>query len=172
MSTKGMIYKYWEKRAELLQVHAELFDDDQALQDNIEGETGITIEKIAERCADEIQLAGEMAKVAKARAAEMKARGVRLEASVEALREDLQHMMTALERDNLVTPTATITLKAIKRVAIVLEEADLPSKYWRTPDPTIDKKTLTADLVALEEGEEIKGAVLSEPGKTIQIRGA
>lgn len=172
MSAKGMIYKYWEKRAELLQAHGELFDDDQALQDNIEGETGITIEKIADRCADEIHLAGELARVAKERSAEMAGRAARLKAMVESLREDLQHMMTALERDKLVTPTATISLKATKRVLIVLEEADLPSKYWTTPDPTIDKKTLTADLVALEEGEEIKGAVLSEPGKTIQIRGS
>jgi hypothetical protein len=51
--------------------------------------------------------------------------------------------------------------------AIILNEADIPSKFWKAQDPKLDRKAV---LDALKAKEAVAGAELSNGGETIQIR--
>ena len=97
----------------------------------------------------------------------------------------------------LETSYGTVSLKSIGEKPIILEEADIPTRYWIEPPqpaPVLDEAALLRDLLArshaLAEVMEIKnekerrraiakidkefppipGVTLSEKGQTIQIR--
>ena len=64
---------------------------------------------------------------------------------------------------------ATVSTKKVPPKTSVYDEEKIPSKYWKTPDPVLDKKALADDLKA---GESVDGASMTNGGQTIQIRWA
>jgi hypothetical protein len=157
-------------RADMLQAFNELWDDDQALLDTVEGETGLTKESMAEKAAEEILQATALAAACKARAQAMAARASRINKQIESLRGLLIQLFCITEMKTLVTPVATITLGATKPKLLIQEESDIPAKYWIDPeplDPVLDEDALKDDLVA---GAKIEGAVMSLPGTKITLR--
>lgn len=62
---------------------------------------------------------------------------------------------------------ATLTAKRVPQKLQVTDEALIPSRFFRQPEPEIDKKAVTD---ALKAGEEVPGAELSNGGMTVQIR--
>lgn len=166
-------------------------DDAEAdlIRDTIEGEidvTGILRRVVIEISEEEARIEG-----LKAYAADVGRRKSRLEKRAERLRALLTQLMEAAERQNEKLDIATITLRPVAPSVIVTEKADLPSKYFKAVEPELDKKTLLADLKAIEAMREaraklppeerselattepipeIPGATLSNGGTTIQIR--
>ena len=65
-------------------------------------------------------------------------------------------------------PTATLSIKAVPAKAEITDEALLPSKFFKAQDPKLDKKAV---LDALKAKEDVPGAVLSNGGETLSIRG-
>jgi hypothetical protein len=92
------------------------------------------------------------------------------------------------------SPAGTITRKAVAPKAIIIEESDIPTKFFVTPEPRLDKKALgdalKARQAALDEAQKkfqgdalaaelamiemqfppIAGATLSNGSATVQIR--
>lgn len=88
------------------------------------------------------------------------------------IRKDIRRALIASAMDlaelkKLETPAGTISLKAVAPKAIVNDESAIPSEYFETPPPKLNKTALTA---ALKECRNIPGATLSNGGSTIQIR--
>ena len=163
-------FEKWKSvRADMLQGFRELWDDNEALLDTVEGETGLEVEAWTAKVAEEILQAMALAAACKQRADDMAARAARLTRSVESLRGLLIQLFVMADRKTIVTPVATVTLKATPATLLILEEADIPTKYWAASDPILDKKQLKTDLKA---GEKIEGAMMSEPGSTIAIKGS
>lgn len=69
------------------------------------------------------------------------------------------------KRDRHENPLVTINWRRAAPRSEVTAEHDLPAKYWKIPDPEIDKRLLLADLKAADlAGEKISGAILIKDG--------
>lgn len=142
-------------------------DDDEAVRDTIEGETSLhdaIVAVMADIREDEILLAGatKMTEAIGSRMERFKARIARRRAAVE-------QAMQIGEIKSLELPDATITLKAVPAKIEIEDEAKIPSVYWKTPDPTLDRSALAA---ALKSKTEVPGARLGNGSITLQIRRA
>jgi hypothetical protein len=146
---------------------ASLFEDDPELaRDSIEGETNLN-EAIQEAvdlyCADKtrVEAIAEHIKL-------METRKARLEKRMETTRSMICVALDQAGKKKVETALGTATLKNTPRQLQVHPEDEpfIPTKYWRTGKPSLDKKKLKADL---EAGETIKGAQLDNGGQTVQI---
>lgn len=141
-------------------------DDDEAVQDAIEGETnlkeviGAAVARIAEIDA--------LSDAIKAQADKLKARRDRLDNQADLLRAAIANAMQTAEVDRLELPAATLTIKATAPKAVITDEAAIPSRFFVPQDP---KLSLKAVGDALKAGEQVPGATLSNGGSTLQIRG-
>lgn len=145
-------------------------DDEIALlRDSIEGETDIheLIALAVEQVMTDRALIAGIASHAK-RLADRKAR---IEHRVDVMCAALASAFEAAVLKSVETPSGTITLKAKPQACIITDEQRIPSSYFITPDPKLDKRALLADLKAADkDGRTIPGATLSNGGTTIQIR--
>lgn len=120
-------------------------DDEDLLQDSIEGETDFleTIDIALEQIAE----ANLMAKAIKEREATLAQRRKRFEDKTKFLRTCIEMAMAQANGDRdlpftLVTPGATVTLKEGKPKVMIDDESALPAQFWRMPDPVVDKAKL------------------------------
>ncbi len=167
-------------------------DDPEFMSDLIEGQTNLfecinlMLFSIA---SDEI-----MADSIKDYIGDLSDRKSRIEKRAELKRTMVATAMNIAEIPRIEAPCGTVSQKATAPKAIVTEEADIPSKFFKAPTPKLDLKLLTEDLKARQklindlpshltpderreavdsinaEYPEIKGATLSNGGMTIQIR--
>lgn len=75
--------------------------------------------------------------------------------------------MQHAELRKLELPTATLSIKAVPPKAEIIDEALVPSKFWKPADPKLDRKAL---LDALKAKEAVPGAALSNGSETLSIR--
>jgi hypothetical protein len=142
-------------------------DDPEMAHDAIEGETDFfeTLDWVLEQnIADDALIDGLKAAMAK-----LKARCERIEKRQETRREAL---LTALitagfESEKIVRPLATLRVAQKARQLEIINESQIPPRYFTVPDPTPDKKAI---LAALRAGEAIEGCSLDNGGAQLQIR--
>lgn len=141
-----------------------LGDDAQATADMVEGETNLhyVLNKAVGRIVEIDALAAGL----DAALANLGARKQRLQEQKDNLRALLVVAMELAATKRLETPLATVSLKPVPPKVEIINEADVPSKYWKAQDPKLDKKAL---LDALKAKEQVPGAVLGNGGATIQI---
>jgi len=167
--------------------------DPEFLSDAIEGETNLFEQLdalVISVRADEALADGTERLIER-----LKIRKEAIDKRAETKRSLIGSAMEIAEIRSRETPAGTVTLKKIPPKVIVTEEADIPSSYFKTPDPRLDLKAIGAalkarskaldDAAAVEVPEEreaaraaaetafppIPGATLSNGGTTIQIRG-
>ena len=140
-------------------------DDSEAIRDTIEGETNLhdaiaaVMDDIRE---DEILVAGieSMAKT-------LDERKRRLEDRIAWRRAAVERAMAIGELPTLTLPDCTVSLKQSPQQLTITDEAQLPAKFWKPQDPTLDKKALKD---ALKAGDTIAGATLSNGGQQLSVR--
>lgn len=164
-------------------------EDDQLVLDMIEGETRFLdlIDALLLRRAESLgHVEGLDAAIAT-----LEARKARFKARAESAKALIEQALTMAELPKLERPAATLTMSARAPSLIVTEESAVPSRFWRTPDPVLDKKALTAALrerrKAIESlpedpearaaalaaiPEDIPGVELSNAAPTLTIRSA
>lgn len=159
-------------------------EDEQLVLDTVEGETNLfeALEEVLDRMRDaQITSAG-----CKAVMDTLKVRKERAEQTEERLRAIVEQALTIAGADAIPTPTATLVLGKAPPQILVTEEADIPARFWKPADPTLDKKALAeavkahADALAIEDPEArakalaeappIPGAVLSNGAPRLSIR--
>jgi hypothetical protein len=64
-------------------------------------------------------------------------------------------------------PLATLTVRDVKPKAMIADEATIPARFWRQPDPVLDKKAINAAVAA---GEDVPGVTKDNGGTSLQIR--
>jgi hypothetical protein len=139
--------------------------DEDFIRDTLEGETdleGLVGKLLASIGEDEAHEAG-----LKAYLDDMKARKDRFGKRADTKRTLIANALEIAGQKKVETPFATVTLAAVKPKAIVTEEADIPTDYWKPQAPKLD---LTALSAALRDGAEIPGATLSNGSITVTIR--
>lgn len=88
----------------------------------------------------------------------------------ETLRAAIEQAMLAAEAEKMTLATATVFLSKRAPGLIVNSEADIPSEFFRVPEPPapkLDRKALTA---ALRDKREVPGASLDNGGFSLSIR--
>jgi len=162
------------------------------IRDTIEGETNLH-EQIAalvasiaedEACADGIKVLQD----------NLSARKKRFEARAEIKRALVASAMEIGEIRKIEAPGGTVSLKPVPPKLLTPEEAEIPPRFWKTGEPTLDRKALgealKARTAALAEAQKIEdpearadaiaaaeaahppipGATLSNGSTTIAIR--
>ena len=177
-------------------LHEQLADlvagDPEFVRDMIEGETTLH-EQIAALVASEREDRA-IAEGVDRLMDRLKARKAQIEARADTKRTLITQAMVIGEIEAIETPAGRVTLKAVPPACIVTEEADIPTRFWKSPAPTLDKRALAdalkaraaafSDAAKIEGPEErnaalakadeahpeIPGATLSNGSRTIQIR--
>jgi hypothetical protein len=140
-------------------------DDPDFMRDMIEGETNIhelVARLVAEEGEDEAVIDGIDRFIDG-----IAARKDRLKNRIETRRALIASALTIAELKFIETPTGRATLSQVKPKAIILEEADIPTKFWKAGKPTLDK---VAVKDALNTGEDVPGATLSNGSTSVTIR--
>lgn len=166
MSDDNALHREMEAAKLLREQLAALGHEDEDLAaDAIEGETNLheAICALSARIGeDEAQVKG-----IKAYAEDILTRRQRIEKRIEARRGLIALAMEVAGKKKIETPSGTISLKPVPPKVIVFDEVQIPTRFWKPADPTLDRKALKE---ALDAGEPIAGAELSNGSITISIR--
>lgn len=142
----------------------ELADDEDLRRDMTEGATDAVdvLRRVVRQCRD----AETMAAAIKQQEADLKARRDRFTARAEALKEAAERIMNAADLAKIELPEATVSFRATPRAVIIADEAAIPDAMWRVKREP-DKPAIRE---ALQQGEPVPGAYLSNGGRTLAIR--
>lgn len=140
-------------------------DDDQATHDLIEGETNLlaVLDGAVARLAEIEAIRSGIAELV----GNLAVRSDRLKKQGENIRAALQHALETANLKKHESPAGTISLRAVAPSATITEEADIPSRFWITQPPKLDRKAV---LAALKDKIDVPGATLSNGGQTIAIK--
>jgi hypothetical protein len=150
-------------------------DDDELVLDMIEGETDLfeIIDGLVARRAENMALAAGAAKHIET----MNARKDRFERLAEQDRALLTQIMVIADLLSVRRPLATLSLSARAAKLVIDDEAAIPSTFWKTGDPKLDRIALTeavkaraAALAALPQEPEAREAAMA--GLPPEIPGA
>ena len=146
-----------------------LGDDDELLQDMLEGETDLlgALQKAADAIDEESILIDGMTK----RITELQERKRLASNRVSRIKALIEQAMTmAGDMKTVRLPNMTITLKNKAPAPVIDEESSIPSRYWieqPRPDPKLDKKAIADDLA---NGATVPGCHLDNGGVSLAIR--
>ena len=142
-----------------------LAGDDDLTADSIEGETGLVeaIVSADERLA-EIDTHHEAIKT---QIGNLKKRADRFDAQSDRIRAAITMAMEMATMRKVELPIATVSVRAVAPKVVIASEADVPSAFWKQPDPVLDKKAI---MEALKSKTPVPGAELSNGGSTIAVR--
>jgi hypothetical protein len=139
--------------------------DDQTLADTVEGLTDlheILTAIIRAALTDEALAVG-----LKGRIAEMEDRLGRLQDRAAKRRHIAKDVMVELDLKKLTAPDFTASIRPGMPALMVIDEAAVPSIYWKPRDPCLNRQGLVADL---KQGAEITGVTLSNPEPVLSVR--
>jgi len=150
-------------KAHLIEIAGD--EDKDLLHDTIEGELdlkGVLTLAAEQNVADGALVEGLTGAIDK-----LVTRRDRIKKRVNLRRVAMLAAMTAGEIRKLETPAGTLSRKTVPPSVLILDEAAIPSSFWRPSDPVLDKRAV-AD--ALERGETVSGAMMSNGGETLAVR--
>lgn len=152
-------------RSLLANIRDVIGDDDEMALTAVEGETGLK-ECISE-AIDRISDLSSHCEALDIRIKELSERRSRFEAQSERIKTAVFVAMGQAGLRKLELFQATLSVRAVPPKAEIVDEALIPSKFWKAKDSTLDKKAV---LEALKAKEDVPGAALSNGGETLSIR--
>lgn len=145
---------------------ASLGDDDADLvHDMAEGSTGI-MEAIDYALA-EMDECDAITEGCKAQVSVYEARAAKFAARKQRIRALIEQAMLIAELPTAKRPTATVTVKRTPPKPVIADESLIPSRFYKTPAPVLDK---TAINNAVADGEAVPGVAMDNGGISLQVR--
>jgi hypothetical protein len=139
--------------------------DEDFIRDSLEGE--VDFDQIVRTLVTSIGEDEAMVNGLKAYVADLNDRKDRIETRIGHKRTLITLALEIAGCAKLEVDVATISLTKIHSRALVTEEADIPSEFWKPQAPKLDKTALNT---ALRDGRTVAGAVLDNGGTTCTIR--
>lgn len=133
--------------------------DPQALLDTLEGATELHEALTAlyyEMQEREAELDGTKAWIER-----LSARKSRLERTIETARGVMLMAMDKSGIPSITTPAGTFGIRPTAGAVQIIDESQIPARFWKPQDPKLDKAELKA---ALAEKEPVPGAALTNGG--------
>jgi hypothetical protein len=139
-------------------------DDDQFINDLIEGETSAheTIDRIVIKIQEDQAKVDALGNVI----SQFQDRKKAFMNKIEAQRATIHKILNLFELPKIETASATISIKRMPPSIVVTDAVAIPLSYWKH-EPVLDKKLIKTELL---EGKKINGCELSNGGETISIR--
>jgi hypothetical protein len=139
--------------------------DEDFIRDVIEGETDLheIVSALVEDDAADAALVNGINEVTE----RLAIRRARLEERIAYRRALIVSGLQIAGLTKLETPVGTATVRPTSPRVIVTDESLIPSAFWKSTDPKLDKRALAA---ALKGMQEVAGATLSNGGTTLEIR--
>jgi Gp157 protein len=139
--------------------------DEQTLADTVEGLTDIheILTAIVRAALADEALANGL----KGRIAEMQDRLDRLQDCAAKRRQIAKEVMIELDIKKITAPDFTVGIRPGMPALLVINEAAVPSIYWRPVAPKLKRQEL---LNELKQGSEITGVTLSNPEPVLSVR--
>jgi len=139
-------------------------DDPDFIRDTIEGETGLfeMVDLMVAADGEDAALIEAM----EAYEAKIAGRRARIEKRKDIRRAILGTALELAETTKRECPAGTISLRKVAPSVILVEPADIPSKFFKAQPPKIDKKAIGESL---KSGETVPGATLSNGSLTVSI---
>lgn len=141
-------------------------DDAEFAHDVVEGETNL-LEAVAAAIA-EIDQCEIIAAGCKAKGEEIDKRRNRAETRAARVRACIERALVMSDLQNVVLPTATITVKHLPPRLIVDDESLIPAEFWVAQPPRLDKNALNA--AAKDRPGRIPGTATTNGSVSLQIR--
>lgn len=140
-------------------------DDEEALRDTIEGET--RLQELIALVMEEVGADAAAVEGIKLHIDKLETRCHRLKERIGHKKQAILAAMAMAEVKKLELPLCTLSRQRTAPSVQVIDETQIPSKFWKRADPSLDKKAIMA---ALKDKEIIPGAVLSNGGETLAVR--
>jgi hypothetical protein len=139
--------------------------DEQTLADTVEGLTDIheILTAIVRAALADEALANGL----KGRIAEMQDRLDRLQDCAAKRRQIAKEVMIELDIKKITAPDFTVGIRPGMPALLVINEAAVPSIYWRPVAPKLKRQEL---LNELKQGSEITGVTLPNPEPVLNVR--
>lgn len=141
-------------------------DDEQLCADMVEGETGFyeAMDRVLSAMLDDEALASGIGDMIDKLAARKSAAEKRIKWRKGCIEVAMMH---ADIPEKAVRPLGTVSLKSTAPQLGDIDEAEIPSQFFKAQPPKLDKRGL---LNALKDGADVPGASIKPAGKTLQIR--
>jgi hypothetical protein len=139
-------------------------DDEQLVQDMIEGETSFL--ELSQRLLGKILETKAMVSVQKEILDSLKERKIRFETREEQLRALLQNALNLAGLRKLEFPEATVSVTPGRQSVVIVDEGQLPDEFMKIekrPDKSAIKEVLARGL-------PVEGAALSNGAETLTVR--
>lgn len=126
---------------------AEAFGEEpdlELLRDMVEGETGLdtAIDKVLEQMAVDVASVQGLERFETTMAARRK----RISDRVDTMRSMLLNAMDILEEKSIERPIARLTKRPTAPKLLIVDEAEIPTRFFKQPDPELSKADVTAAL--------------------------
>lgn len=155
-----------QARDDLLREYPDLAEDEQALLDTLDGCTDLSdvVAAFIESADHDLALAAG----AKDRAKEIAERAKRLSDRADKKRHLVARAMERAGMKKIERPEFTVSLKNLPQSVIIDDEGRIAEQFWTIRE--VKSVSKTALKMALESGETVEGAHLSNGGITAQVR--
>jgi hypothetical protein len=140
-------------------------DDPELVHDTVEGET--TLQEAVALVAGQIREDEMLSDGISTMILTLTSRLNRLTTRMGRCRAAIEQALLIGEIKTLTLPDATISLKNVPPGLEIIDEAAIPSEFWKPRDPTLDKSAIKS---ALKDGGTVPGATLGNGSVTISIR--
>lgn len=139
--------------------------DEQTLADTVEGLTDLheIIQAIIRSALSDEALATAL----KCRIADMQDRLARFQDRASKRRQIARDVMSELGLKKITAPDFTVSIRPGTPALMVINEDVVPPIYWDPGEPRLRRQALASDL---KQGEEVAGAVLSNPEPVLSVR--
>lgn len=139
--------------------------DDEVLHDMAEGETSIM--EALDAALAEIDECEAIEAGCKAQSDVLLGRASKFAARKARIRALIEQAMLIADLPAAKRPTATVTVKRTPPKPMIADESLVPTRFFKTPPPVLDKAAVNA---AAKGGEAIPGVILDNGGISLQIR--
>jgi hypothetical protein len=148
------------------QISAENPDlDEQTLADTVEGLTDL--HEIVAAIVRSTLVDQALATGLRLRMKEMQERLDRFEDRASKRRGIARDVMREADIKKITAPDFTVSIRESSPSLTIADEAAIPETYWLPQPPKLDRQSL---LAAIKQGQEIPGALLSDPQPVLTVR--
>ena len=152
----------------LLTNMADILGEDSELRaDMLEGSTNLN--EVVDAAMRRLVELAAMRKALSASRDALKKRDTRFEIQEESLKTLLLEALNVAEKKRHECAYGTLSRAAVPPKVIVTDESAVPQRFWKQPEPQLDKRALLAALKELAADGTIPGATLSNGGVTLKI---
>ena len=146
------------------QLHDVIKGDDELAADMVEAETSLN-EAIDDVVAHLVQDYAAMRGL-DSMLEDLGKRRERIKQRIENMRTMVAVALDQAGKKKFEHPAVTFSVRAVPPAVVVVDEAQIPSKFWKPSDPKLDKKAI---LEQLKAHEEVPGTQLNNGSATLAV---